>query len=49
MPAIELVADGHSLALRFDSAWLQENPLTVADLEREQGYLQNVGYELIFS
>jgi len=49
MPPIEWVVGGHSLALRFDSAWLQENPLTVADLEREQGYLQNVGYELIFS
>jgi exopolyphosphatase/guanosine-5'-triphosphate,3'-diphosphate pyrophosphatase len=49
MPEIELVVDGHSLALRFDAAWLQENPLTVADLEREQGYLQDVGYELIFS
>ena len=49
MPAIESVVDGHSLALRFDSTWLQENPLTVADLEREQGYLQDVGYELIFS
>ncbi len=49
MPAIELVVDGHSLALRFSSTWLQENPLTVADLEREQGCLQDVGYELIFS
>jgi len=49
IPPIELVVDGHSLALRFDSAWLQENPLTVADLEREQGYLRHVGYELIFS
>jgi exopolyphosphatase/guanosine-5'-triphosphate,3'-diphosphate pyrophosphatase len=49
MRPMELVVDGHSLALRFDSTWLQENPLTVADLEREQGYLQNVGYELIFS
>ena len=49
MPPIELVVDGHSLALRFDAAWLQENPLTVADLEREQDYLRNVAYELIFS
>jgi exopolyphosphatase/guanosine-5'-triphosphate,3'-diphosphate pyrophosphatase len=37
------------MALRFDSAWLEENPLTVADLEREQGYLQDAGYELTFS
>ena len=49
LPSIELLVDGHSMALRFDSAWLEENPLTVADLEREQGYLQDAGYELTFS
>jgi exopolyphosphatase/guanosine-5'-triphosphate,3'-diphosphate pyrophosphatase len=49
LPLIELLVDGHSMALRFDSAWLEENPLTVADLEREQGYLQDAGYELTFS
>ena len=49
MPSIELLVDGHSMALHFDSEWLKENPLTVADLEREQEYLRNVGYELTFS
>ena len=49
MPSIELLVDGHSMALRFDSAWLEENPLTIADLEREQAYLQDVSYELTFS
>ena len=29
--------------------WLEANPLTVADLEREKGYLKQVGYELRFS
>ncbi len=49
MPSIELLVDGNSMALSFDSAWLEENPLTIADLEREQGYLRDVGYELAFS
>jgi exopolyphosphatase/guanosine-5'-triphosphate,3'-diphosphate pyrophosphatase len=49
MPSIELLVDGNSMALHFDSAWLEENPLTIADLEREQGYLRDVGYELTFS
>ena len=32
-----------------DDAWLQANPLTVADLEREVGYLRSVGYDLSFN
>jgi hypothetical protein len=35
--------------LSFDSSWLAANPLTVADLEREVGYLKAVGYRLTFS
>jgi exopolyphosphatase/guanosine-5'-triphosphate,3'-diphosphate pyrophosphatase len=49
IPSIELLVDGNSMALHFDSAWLEENPLTIADLEREQGYLRDVDYELSFS
>ena len=49
MPQIDLSVGDRSLVLRFDSTWLQENPLTVADLEREQAYLVDVGYELEFS
>ena len=49
MPEIDLSVGDRSLVLRFESRWLQENPLTVADLEREQGYLADVGYELAFS
>jgi len=40
---------GESVTLAFDSSWLEANPLTVADLEREVAYLRNVGYELDFS
>jgi len=35
-----------SLAINFDAEWLAENPLTIADLEREQGLLRQVGYDL---
>ena len=40
---------GNKLSLTFDSEWLADNPLTIADLEREQDFLRFVGYELAFS
>jgi hypothetical protein len=46
MPPISALASGNSLQLGFDAAWLADNPLTVADLEREQELLQQVGYDL---
>jgi len=49
LPVIRLRVDERSLALEFDTAWLDKNPLTVADLERESDYLKAVGYELRFS
>ena len=49
LPRIELAVTDDSLQLRFDPAWLSSNPLTVADLEREQQLLRGVGYELCFS
>jgi exopolyphosphatase/guanosine-5'-triphosphate,3'-diphosphate pyrophosphatase len=48
MPAIGISASENTLTLDFDSDWLEANPLTVADLEREVSYLAAVGYELIF-
>jgi len=48
IPRIGLSVDDRSLELCFDAAWLQANPLTVADLEREQEYLSEVGYQLAF-
>ncbi len=48
-PVTELLASERSLELHFDAAWLQANPLTAADLERETAYLSEVGYELRFS
>ncbi len=47
-PALEIRADTKSLRLRFDREWLAANPLTVADLEREQQLLEFVDYGLTF-
>jgi exopolyphosphatase / guanosine-5'-triphosphate,3'-diphosphate pyrophosphatase len=49
LPRVEMSVNRNSLALRFDATWLAANPLTVADLERETGYLHAVGYELSFN
>jgi exopolyphosphatase/guanosine-5'-triphosphate,3'-diphosphate pyrophosphatase len=49
LPAISLAVTDDTLRLGFDDAWLRANPLTVADLEREVGYLRSVGYGLSFS
>jgi exopolyphosphatase/guanosine-5'-triphosphate,3'-diphosphate pyrophosphatase len=49
LAAVKIDADDKSIALEFDPAWLKANPLTVADLEREVGYLESVEYELRFS
>lgn len=48
MPPIRIEVSDDSLALNFDEHWLAANPLTVSDLEREQTYLERVGYELAF-
>jgi len=37
----------NGLTIQFDADWLAANPLTIADLEREKGYLQQIGYDLI--
>jgi exopolyphosphatase / guanosine-5'-triphosphate,3'-diphosphate pyrophosphatase len=48
LPPVGLDVGDTSLHLNFDSDWLAANPLTGADLAREQNYLRNVGYELTF-
>ena len=47
-PQLELQVAEDALTLRFDSDWLEANPLTIADLEREQALLAVVGYSLQF-
>ena len=49
LPIISAAADKKSLQLTFPSGWLQSNPLTVADLERERRYLKLVDYQLAFA
>lgn len=49
MPPIKLEVTDDSMELRFDRAWLNSNPLTVADLECEQEFVRSFGYELRFS
>ena len=44
---IRVHATDNSLSIGFDPQWLAENPLTLADLEREREFLQQVGYDLI--
>ena len=39
-------AAAKQLAFEFDADWLAANPLTIADFEREQSVLAQVGYRL---
>lgn len=43
---VELQAKGKQLVLKAPAAWLDENPLTRADLEDEQELIKNVGIKL---
>ncbi len=49
MPSVILDVSATAMNLEFDSDWLNSNPLTIADLEREQHYLRSTDYELNFS
>jgi len=48
MPPIQIAVTDDTVALAFDAAWLKANPLTVADLDREVGYLEAAGYKLTY-
>jgi exopolyphosphatase/guanosine-5'-triphosphate,3'-diphosphate pyrophosphatase len=45
---VRLRADGRRLIVSIDADWLADNPLTIADLERERGFHAEVGYTLDF-
>lgn len=49
MPSVDLEVSETAMILGFDADWLNSNPLTIADLEREQGYLRGSRYKLRFS
>jgi exopolyphosphatase / guanosine-5'-triphosphate,3'-diphosphate pyrophosphatase len=44
--AFSLAVRPHGLEIRFESGWLDEHPLTRADLEQEAERLRTVGFEL---
>jgi exopolyphosphatase/guanosine-5'-triphosphate,3'-diphosphate pyrophosphatase len=46
LPALALNAGKRQLQLRFPAGWLNEHPLTRADLEQEAVYLRAVEFEL---
>lgn len=46
-PPVSLNVTGKRLQLHCDPDWLAEHPLTRADLEREQAYLDRPGFRLI--
>ena len=48
LPEIRLIADRCGIRLKFPPGWLEANPLTITDLEREQQYLAAMGYDLNF-
>ena len=47
-PLVTLAVDENSATVRFPDGWLHDNPLTVADLDRETDYLNEVGYTLTY-
>ena len=50
LPQIELAAMPRSLEVRFPPHWLDDHPLTFADLQQEVDYLRAVGFRLrVFS
>jgi exopolyphosphatase/guanosine-5'-triphosphate,3'-diphosphate pyrophosphatase len=46
LPPMTVAAFDDGLLLEIDSDWLAANPLTIADLEREQGFLEELEYKL---
>lgn len=48
LSGIDARAQGNSLRLTFPPGWLESNPLTVADLNREQRYVSSIDHDLQF-
>ena len=48
LPSIKLRAKAYELELSFPQNWLEEHPLTRADLAKEVGLLQALDYRLIY-
>ena len=46
VPELELIPNINSLHIRFPKDWLANNPLTVADFEKEAGWLERINFVL---
>ena len=46
LPEIELRPRGRSLEIALPKGWLDQHPLTAADLEQETEYLRVAGFRL---
>lgn len=46
LPEIKLAAKVRGLELKFPNRWLEDHPLTLADLEQESELLKAVGFRL---
>lgn len=46
LPALSATADERNLELRLGRDWLEQHPLTVADLEQEREHLKDLGVKL---
>lgn len=46
---LKIHVQGQQVKLNFVKGWLEENPLTEADLEQEQAWLKTIGIRLSFS
>jgi exopolyphosphatase/guanosine-5'-triphosphate,3'-diphosphate pyrophosphatase len=49
LPAIKFSAKKKTLTLGFPSGWLEQHPLTSADLKEEAAHLRKAGYDLNYS
>jgi exopolyphosphatase/guanosine-5'-triphosphate,3'-diphosphate pyrophosphatase len=49
LPEFTVQASADALTLEFPEQWLQEHPLTAAELQREQAQLAKIGLELVLS
>lgn len=48
VPKLTVAANKKNISLHFPQAWLEQHPLTQADLEQEAGYLASAGFKLRF-
>ena len=49
LDSIDLSAEGQQIEIKFEQGWLENNPLTEADLKQEQSWLKGIGLKLLFN